>query len=126
MPDRMSFERFIAEVVAGRHDLAIELFYTPDASMQENFDPPRKGRDNLIARERQVMASFKSIRTECVGPTFLSGDHTVVRWVFEFEGHDGTKRRMEELAYQRWEGDRIAEERFYYDPTQLLVAVPGE
>jgi hypothetical protein len=25
---------------------------------------------------------------------------------------------IDELAYQRWDGDRIAEERFYYDPVQ--------
>ncbi len=37
----------------------------------------------------------------------------VVR-VFEFEGHDGTRTRMDELAYQRWEGDRIVEEKFFY------------
>jgi hypothetical protein len=27
---------------------------------------------------------------------------------------------MEELAYQRWEGERIAEETFFYDPAQLV------
>jgi len=26
---------------------------------------------------------------------------------------------MEELACQRWEGERIAEEVFFYDPAQL-------
>jgi hypothetical protein len=25
---------------------------------------------------------------------------------------------MEELAYQRWDGERIAEETFFYDPAQ--------
>ena len=29
---------------------------------------------------------------------------------------------MEELAYQRWEGERIVEEKFYYDPAQLVRA----
>ena len=29
---------------------------------------------------------------------------------------------MEELAYQRWEGERIAEEQFFYDPAQLVPA----
>jgi ribonucleotide reductase alpha subunit len=29
------------------------------------------------------------------------------------------RTRMEELAYQRWEGERIAEEQFFYDPAQL-------
>jgi hypothetical protein len=27
---------------------------------------------------------------------------------------------MDELAYQRWEGERIAEETFFYDPAQLV------
>jgi hypothetical protein len=27
---------------------------------------------------------------------------------------------MEELAYQRWEGERIVEEQFFYDPAQRV------
>jgi ketosteroid isomerase-like protein len=49
---------------------------------------------------------------------FVSGDNVVVRWVFDFEWLDGTKMRMEELAYQRWDGERIAQETFFYDPAQ--------
>ena len=33
---------------------------------------------------------------------------------------DGTVTEMEELAYQRWAGDRIAEETFFYDPAQRI------
>jgi hypothetical protein len=43
----------------------------------------------------------------------------VIRWIFEFVGLDGTARRLEELAYQRWEGELIAEEQFFYDPAQF-------
>jgi hypothetical protein len=32
---------------------------------------------------------------------------------------------MEELAYQRWEGGRIAEETFFYDPSQLVPDKPA-
>ena len=32
---------------------------------------------------------------------------------------DGTSFRMEEIAWQRWRGERIVEERFFYDPAQL-------
>ena len=31
---------------------------------------------------------------------------------------DGRTFRQDELAWQRWVGDKIAEERFYYDPAQ--------
>jgi hypothetical protein len=48
----------------------------------------------------------------------------VIRWIFRFEWLDGTVTHMEELAYQRWEGERIAEETFFYDPAQLVPKKP--
>ena len=32
--------------------------------------------------------------------------------------------RMEELAYQRWDGERIAQEQFFYDPAQFAPTRP--
>jgi hypothetical protein len=52
----------------------------------------------------------------------VSGDNVVIRWVFEFEWLKGGRMRMEELAYQRWEGEKIAEEQFFYDPAQRAPA----
>jgi hypothetical protein len=49
----------------------------------------------------------------------VNGDHVVIRWIFEFVTTDEARIRIEELAYQRWEGDRVAEEKFFYDPRQL-------
>jgi hypothetical protein len=46
----------------------------------------------------------------------------VIRWVFDFTGKDGRSMRIEELAWQRWEGERIAEEEFFYDPAQMKPA----
>jgi ketosteroid isomerase-like protein len=119
MPTSADLERFVDLVVSGAHDRAIEEFYTVDATMQENLEEPRRGRDELVARERAVMASFRSITTSCERPIFVEGDRVVVRWIFEFERSDGKKIKMDELAYQRWDGAKIAEERFYYDPQQL-------
>jgi len=119
MPDRHIVEAFAAAVESNDHVGAIESFYAPDASMQENESEPRRGRDALVAGERAVLARMRSVRSRCVRPVFVSGDRVIVRWIFEFETHEGATRRMEELAYQRWEGDRIAEEKFFYDPAQL-------
>ncbi len=123
MPRPETLERFVAMVVSGKHDQAIADFYTADASMQENLDDVRKGRDGLVARERAVMGMFKSIGTTCVRPVFVDGDRVVIRWIFEFERPDGGKIRMDELAYQRWNGEKIAEERFYYDPKQMQTVI---
>ena len=58
------------------------------------------------------------LRTLPVETFFVDGDRSVIRWVFEFTGHDGRSFRQDELAYQRWKDDKIVEERFYYDPAQ--------
>jgi len=113
-------------VEAGRFVEAIQEFYTPQASMQENVQPPRQGLETLVAGERRVLASFKEVRTLPVETFFVDGDRSVIRWVFEFVAPDGRSFRQDELAYQRWEGDRIVEERFYYDPAQQRPAKTAE
>lgn len=119
MPSQDTLQRFIARVEENAHADAIEEFYAPNASMQENNLPPRVGRDLLVANERAVLARSRSVKSKCVHPVFVNGDYVVVRWIFEFEYLDNSRMRMEELAYQRWEGERIAEEKFFYDPRQL-------
>lgn len=119
MPSVETLERFIAKVESNAHVEAIAEFYASGASMQENESPPRRGRDTLMANEAKVLARAKSVSSRCVRPAFVNGDYVVIRWIFAFEMLDGVKTRLEELAYQRWEGDRIAEEKFFYDPRQL-------
>jgi ketosteroid isomerase-like protein len=118
MPSQDTLERFIARVEENAHDDAILEFYTEDASMQENNAAPRIGRALLVERERSVLARAKSVRSTCVHPVLVSGDIVVVRWIFQFEWKDGSTMRMEELAYQRWEGEKIVQEQFFYDPAQ--------
>jgi hypothetical protein len=121
MPSTETLERFIARVEQNAHAEAIEEFYTADASMQENQSPPRRGgREAHVENERKVLARAKSVTSKCVRPVFVNGDHVVIRWIFHFEWRDGTVTHMEELAYQRWEGERMAEETFFYDPAQRV------
>ncbi len=120
MPTAETLEKFIARVEQNAHVEAVEEFYTADASMQENLSPPRLGRDTHVANERKVMARVKTMASRCVRPVFVHGDHVVIRWIFHFEWLDGTSTHMEELAYQRWEGERIAQEQFFYDPAQRV------
>lgn len=124
MPSAQALERFIARVESNAHVQAIEEFYTDGASMQENMGAPRVGRDALVAGERAVLSRMRSVQSRCVRPVFVNGDRVVVRWIFRFEGSDGRVRELEELAYQRWEGDRIAQEQFFYDPAQFVWREP--
>jgi len=124
VPTTDTLERFIARVEENAHADAIAEFYAENASMQENQSVPRVGRDLLVARERAVLAKARAVKSTCVRPVFVSGDRVVIRWIFEFEWQDGSRTRMEELAYQRWEGERVVEETFFYDPAQLVPRKP--
>ncbi len=118
MPSQETLERFIARVESNAHAETIEEFYVEEGAIRENQSPPRVGRDVLVAHERRVLARAKSVSSRCVRPVFVSGDNAVIRWVFEFHWLDGTYTRIEEIAYQRWRGERIVEETFFYDPAQ--------
>jgi ketosteroid isomerase-like protein len=122
MPTRERVQAFVAMVEAGRYVDAIREFYTDDATMQENLGEIRTGRDALAAHEEAVLKGVKSITTR-PGSTFaIDGERVIVRWVFDIEQADGSKFALDELAYQNWRGDRIAQERFYYDPAQRKAA----
>jgi hypothetical protein len=124
MPSPETLERFIARVEENAHAQAIEEFYTEGSTMRENLEPPRVGRDAHVANERRVLARARSVRSTCVRPVFVNGDHVVIRWIFRFEWGDGSVTEMEELAWQRWEGERLAEEQFFYDPAQRVPKRP--
>ena len=124
MPTTDTLERFIARVESNAHVEAIQEFYAKDASMQENMAAPRVGRDGLVAREAATLARAASVQSTCVRPVFVNGDFVVIRWIFEFTWKDGSTTRIEELAYQRWVGERIAQEQFFYDPSQFVPVKP--
>jgi hypothetical protein len=125
MPKPETVDRFIARVQATQFLEAIEEFYADDASMQENNQPPRRGKAALLANERKVLGGTRSVRARSVPPVLVQGDHVVVRWQFEFEGASGGVVRIDELAWQRWRGEQIVEEKFFYDPAQMKPVPAG-
>ena len=119
MPSRQTVDAFVAQVVSGDHVGAIRDWYHDDAWMQENQAPPREGgREALMAQEAAVLARVESVETELLGGPTIDGDTVTIRWRFSFVSKDGAKMRMEEVAWQTWRGDKIAEETFFYDPGQ--------
>ena len=119
MPTLKRLEEFISKVETNKHDETIEQFYTEDASMQENNSKPYTGRAKLVEKERNVLKKTKSMHSKCIRPIFIIDDFAVIRWKFRFDWLDGTVTEIEEIAYQRWSKEFIAEEKFFYDPSQL-------
>jgi hypothetical protein len=119
MPSRDIVEAFAERLEAGDFIGAIEQFYMPDAATYENNAAPTVGRDKLIAKERGVLAASQEVRAVRVGPSLIEGDHVATRWTFSFTNAEGVVRTLDEIAWQTWQGDKLVEERFYYDPKQL-------
>jgi len=119
MPALSTLRAFADAVESNDHVGAIEKFYAPDAVTRENDRPPVGGRDVLAEKERRMLASVASVKTTRLGPPLLDGDHSAIRWRFEFTAQDGSKRVMEEVAWQTWRGEKLIEEHFFYDPGML-------
>ena len=122
MPTRERVKAFVAMVETNEFVEAIRAFYTDDATMQENLGDVRAGLEALVAGEEAALRRVKSITTRPGSTYAVDGDRVIVHWVFDIEQLDGKRFTLEELAYQTWRGDRIAQERFYYDPAQRKPA----
>jgi hypothetical protein len=119
MPNRETVEEFVALVEAGAFDTAMERFYAENASMQENQDTPRHGLTALIEGERRTMARSRNIKATCIRPILIEGDTVAIRWHFAFEFGDGRSVVLDEMTHQRWAGEKMREEKFFYDPKQM-------
>ena len=119
MPSRDIVEAFAKRLENGEFVEAIEQYYTPDAVTYENNTAPTVGRDNLVAKERGVLAMSREVKAVRVGPSLIEGDNVASRWIFSFTNAEGVTRTLEEIAWQTWRGDKLIEERFFYDPKQI-------
>lgn len=116
MPTLDRVEAFIARVEAGDFLGAMEDFYHPDATAQENGRPPRVGLPALLANERATLSRYPRTRVKEVQRFAIHGDTVFINWIFEMADQEKV-RVLDEVAVQTWRGDRVAAERFYYDPT---------
>jgi hypothetical protein len=120
MPTRERVKELVAMVEQRKYVDAILRFYAKEATVQENLEPPRAGIAALIAAEERKLAWFKEVRTLPRTLFVVEADRAAINWVFEFTAHDGRSYRQDEVAWQRWVGDKIVEERFYFDPGQQI------
>lgn len=123
MPTKTRLNEFVAMVLAEKHAEAIEQFYHEDASIQENLNPPRRGRDLLVAHEKESFAKLKSMRSYPPSLLIDDGDEVVIQWQFDIVDPAGQRRRLHEVSVQRWRGDRILTEQFFYDSATAWQAI---
>jgi ketosteroid isomerase-like protein len=123
MPDRARVMEFVSTVVSGDHVGAIANFYHENATMQENRNEPRRGRDILMAHEARALSRVKRMHTYPAEVVLIDGDNVAIRWTFDRISHEGPVTRLEEVALQVWKEDRILHERFFYDTASAWFEV---
>ena len=96
---------------------AFEKYYHQDVEVVEATGEVRKGKD----AQRQALIEWSGALKEMHGGGVGSiaaneadGVTTVESWM-DCTFADGNRVKMEEVAVQRWKGDKIVHERFYYN-----------
>ena len=120
MPTKQRVLDLVRYVEQGKIVEALNEFYGDDVVMRDNNNPPVVGRSANVERERAFFGSITvtQMRAQAV---IVDGDRAAVHWLFEFVAADGTPFRMDQISIQRWSGDRVVDERFYYDSASIVV-----
>lgn len=96
---------------------AFEKYYAENIVMVEATGDIRKGKDKNREFELQFLSSVKEVHGGGVY-NITSNEETGVTMVetwMDTTFKDGNRMKMEEVAVQKWEGNLIVHERFYYN-----------
>jgi hypothetical protein len=119
MPTRQRVQDLIAYVERGDFPEAIKRFYDENVVMRDNLNAPTVGQAANIERERGFKNYIATLHESSAKDVVIDGDLVVIHCILDFTGTDGKRTRFDQLALQRWKGDRIVEERFVYDSGTL-------
>lgn len=95
---------------------AFEKFYHDDVVVIDGNTPPRNGKDAQRKAIEGWLSMVKEVHGGGTGPIAVDEKNNVVMiesWM-DVTFQDGNRMKMEEVAVQKWEGDKIIHERFYY------------
>lgn len=115
MPTKQRVTDLIQYATQGRIIEAMTEFYTPNCTMQENSNPPTVGLEANIEREKQFVDNVAEWHSAGVHSFIVDGDRAAIHWHMDFTAKNGARIVSDQIAWQRWEGDKIAEERFFYE-----------
>ena len=103
----------------GRIMEAMEEFYAADVVMAENDTEPTVGLADNLEREQAFVNNTQWHGLE-LKDVVVDGNTSMVRWWMDFTNSEyGQRLAFTQVAYQRWEDGKIAEERFYYTPAPV-------
>ncbi len=103
-------------ILEGRFIDAFEKYYHEDVQMQENQHEARLGKDANREFEKAFMESVEEVHSISLGHVAVGDDgSSMCEWEMDVSFKDGTRKHLEEVAVQEWQGDKIISEHFYYN-----------
>jgi ketosteroid isomerase-like protein len=97
---------------------AFEKYYHNDVVMEEATGEVRKGKDVNREYEKKFISTIKEFHgmgVKSITSNENEGVTMVESWM-DATMSDGNRMKMEEVAVQHWQGDKIILEHFYYNP----------
>jgi hypothetical protein len=107
-------------VEINQHVEAVERFYKPNATLQDNQSPEIRTKDKQIENEKNLLLGVKKMHSKCIRPYFVKDNYVVIKRYFRFDFKNDTFIDIEEIAYQEWNGEQIEKEQFFFDPKQFI------
>ncbi len=108
----------IYDMVAGGKMLeAFDKYYHKDCVMVEATGETRKGKEANRKFQTDFMGMIKDVHgsgVKAITSNEKEGTTMVESWM-DVTMKDGKRSMMEEVAVQKWKGDQIIHERFYYN-----------
>ena len=99
---------------------AFEKYYSKDVVMIESTGEVRKGKEVNRKFQSDFIGMMKELHGS--GVTAITSDEkagvTMVESWMDLTFKDGNRVKMEEVAVQKWKGDQIVNERFYYNTSK--------
>jgi ketosteroid isomerase-like protein len=94
---------------------AYEKFYADDVVMQENADPPTKGKDANRVREKAFVDSIAEFHGMKLVGGAVGDDISFSEWMLDVTFKGGGRVVMHQAAVRRWRQGKVVSERFYYN-----------
>jgi len=103
-------------ILARRHQEAFEKFHAEDCVMQENHEPPTRGKEFNREREEKFFAMLIEFHSIELDSSAVGDDVSFSEWRNEVTLEGIGRVKTEQVSVRRWRDGRIVSERFYYKP----------
>lgn len=112
-----------AMIAAGRAREAFEQFLDDDVVMQENADPPTRGKQANRRREAPFFEAVAKLEATLLGSA-TANDTSYSEWRYVVDFKDGSRWDFYQVAARRWKGAKVIHERYYHPhfPTRSQLA----